>query len=475
MNNSLLPSSLSEIELLRLSANRLTADLTWRQSRNRLKSYRPYSKQSEFHAAGLTFRERLLMAGNQLGKTMAGSMEVAMHATGIYKPDWPGRRFTKATAGWAAGITGLSTRDTVQQMLLGKVGHLGTGSIPGDLIIDTSPARGVADQIDTVQVKHISGETSLISLKSYEQGREKWQGPSLDWVWFDEEPDLEIYTEGITRTNATGGLVWMTFTPLLGMSEVVKRFLMEKSADRHITQMTIEEAEHYTPEERTRIINSYPLHEREARTKGVPILGSGRVFPVTEESISEKAIEIPDTWARIAALDFGWDHPTAGVWLAHDRDADCVHVTDCYRAREATPVIVAAAVKPRGKWIPIAWPHDGLQHDKGSGKQLAELYREQDLKMLPEHATFGDDRGYGLEAGVIEMLDRMQTGRWKVAEHLADWWEEFRMYHRKDGLIVKLGDDLMSASRVGMMMLRHAKRKPGAAEAAAESVGGWMS
>jgi phage terminase large subunit-like protein len=475
MPNLQLPSSLSDPSLLKAIANKLEAELSLRASRTKLFRYQPYAKQRLFHHKGATFRERLLMAGNQLGKTIAGSMEAALHATGLYPEWWQGRRFAKPTVGWAAGITGETTRDTVQRMLFGRPGEWGTGAVPFDCIVEKNSARGIADLLDTVRIKHVTGGISSISLKSYEKGREKWQGETLDWVWYDEEPDEDIYTEGLTRTNATGGITWMTFTPLLGMSDVVKRYLVDKSPDRDVTQMTIEEAEHYTAEERTRIINSYPEHEREARTMGVPVLGSGRVFPVTEESIREQAIAIPDLWARLGALDFGWDHPTAWVALAHDRDADVVHVYDCYRARNVTPLIVAGAIKPRGPWIPLAWPHDGLQHDKGSGEQLAQQYRDQGLKMLPEKATFADDRGYGLEAGVMEMLDRMQTGRLKVAAHLTEWWEEFRLYHRKDGLIVKEGDDLMSATRVGLMMLRHAKRKPSAVKGTDSAPAGWLA
>jgi len=398
------------------------------------------------------------MAGNQLGKTWAGGNEAAIHATGLYPSWWTGKRFDKPTVGWAAGVTGETIRDSVQRVLMGRHTDIGTGAVPKDKIIDWSPSRGVADLMDTIEIKHASGGTSQITLKSYEKGREKWQAETLDWVWFDEEPDQDIYTEGVTRTNATKGIVWMTFTPLKGMSGVVKRFLLEKSPDRHVTTMTIEDAEHYTPEERARIISGYPEHEREARAKGIPTLGSGRVFPIAEERIREETIAIPAHWPRIAGLDIGWDHPTACAWLAWDKDTDTVHVYDCYRTREQTPVVHAAALNARGKWIPVAWPHDGLQHDKGSGEQIAQQYRDQGANLLPEKATFQDGSN-GVEAGILDMLDRMKTGRFKVAAHLNDWWEEFRLFHRKDGLIVKEGDDLMAATRYAMMMLRFAAVK----------------
>ena len=224
---------------------------------------------------------------------------------------------------------------------------------------------------------------------------------------------------------------------------------------RHVTRMTIDDAEHYTPEQRAEIIASYPAHERKARTKGIPVLGSGRVFPIDEDDIKIKAFEIPAHWPVIGGIDFGWDHPTAASKLAWDRDADVLYVTNSYGQREATPIIHAAAVKPWGAEMPWAWPHDGLQHDKGSGDELAAQYRAQGLNMLPEKATFPDG-GNGVEAGVAEMLDRMMSGRWKVFEHLEDWFSEFRLYHRKDGLIVKENDDRLCSSRYAMMMKRFA-------------------
>jgi hypothetical protein len=242
---------------------------------------------------------------------------------------------------------------------------------------------------------------------------------------------------------------------------------------RSITRMTIEDAGHYTEEQRAAIIASYPEHEREARVKGLPTMGSGRVFPINEDKITVEAFNIPREWARINGLDFGWDHPFAAVSSAWDRDADVWYVTACYRESKSTPVMHAASIKPWGDWIPCAWPHDGLQHDKGSGDQLASLYKDQGLNTLPERATF-EDGGNGVEAGVIEMLDLMQTGRFKVFAHLKEWFDEFRLYHRKDGKIVKERDDLLSATRYAVMMKRFAEAQPTGRKPGARRAGGWM-
>ena len=229
MNSSMLASARSPVSLdSKSELVSLLEERARRARRNRLATYRPYTKQREFHDAGTEHRERLLMAGNQLGKTFSGAAEVAYHLTGLYPPWWAGRRFDNPTRWWAGSKTGEVTRDGVQRLLVGEPkdeSKWGEGFIPGDLLVDWSRRQGVPDALDSVLVKHVSGETSTLGFKSYDQGREKWQGETLDGVWFDEEPPQDIYMEGLTRTNATGGVVFLTFTPLLGMSGVVSMFL----------------------------------------------------------------------------------------------------------------------------------------------------------------------------------------------------------------------------------------------------------
>lgn len=208
----------------------MAKELERRQRRNRLAAYSPYTKQRDFHAAGAEHRERLFMAGNQLGKTVAGSMEVSMHLTGRYPDWWEGRRFDRPGRWWASGASRESTRDSVQKLLLGPPeieDEWGTGALPDADILDVSRGRGVPNVVDSVTVRHVAGGAGTLLFKAYEQGREKWQADTLQGVWFDEEPPLDIYTEGLTRTNATGGLVFLTFTPLKGMSDVVRMFLSD--------------------------------------------------------------------------------------------------------------------------------------------------------------------------------------------------------------------------------------------------------
>jgi phage terminase large subunit-like protein len=248
-----------------------------RERQRRLFSYRPYPKQLEFHAAGKSHRERLLMAGNQQGKTWSKGFENAMHLTGrypgpgevfypteqeldrlsltdprqaaalyenlsqngllgadVYPEGWPGYRFTKPIWMWASSVTGDATRDNPQRILVGppsQKDQWGEGAIPrDDLLVREGRmaykmAQGTSDALEYILVRHVSGGNSILQFKSYSQGREKWQGPTIDLIWFDEEPPLDIYMEGLTRTNVRQGPVGVTFTPLQGMSGVVQLFI----------------------------------------------------------------------------------------------------------------------------------------------------------------------------------------------------------------------------------------------------------
>ena len=426
-----------------------------RRARQRFQTYHPTQAQAAFHQAGATRRERLLMAGNQLGKTWAGANEMAMHLTGHYPEGWQGRRFTSAIQAWLGSVSQEVSRATVQRLLLGR-GEADPLNRRALLAVPWQRVGGTGAGADEVLIQHASGGLSSLAFKSYAQGRERWQGASLDLVWFDEEPPMEVYMEGLTRTNATGGLVFATFTPLLGRTALVERFTQGDHTDRSLTTLALDDAEHLSAAEKRRILASYPPHEREVRANGVPVLGSGRVFDVAEEDVSLRPFDIPAHWPRLGALDFGWDHPTAAVEVAWDRERDIAYVLRAYRQRHATPQVHAATVLGWGRDLVWVWPHDGLAHDKTSGVTLAQQYRAHGLRMHPDRVTFPDGSN-GLEAGVMDMLQRLQSGRLRVFEGMPDWFEEYRLYHRKNGQIVAERDDLLSATRYALMGLRHAR------------------
>lgn len=428
-----------------------------------------YTKHVEFFNAGAAYRARLYMAGNRCGKTVSGAYETTCHATGLYPHWWTGKRFDHLTEGWAAGKTNETTRDIIQKELFGNVVYEngkktvdGTGLIPKHLIdrFNIRWKSGVADLIDVIRVKHVTGGWSLIGLKSYQQGRGSFEGTAKHYIWLDEEPPQEVYTECLTRTATTQGVVLITFTPLEGTTEMVDDFI-KKSAQgiTYMVQAGWNHAPHLTEKDKADLLSIFPKHEHEARSQGIPYAGSGMIFPVNEADIVVEPFAIPAHWPQIIGLDFGWDHPTGAALLAWDRDSDTIYLINEYRDREMTPAQHAPHILAMNYWCPTAWPHDGLQHDKGSGGELAEQYRTAKVNMLPEKATW-DDGSNGVEAGLMEMLTRMEQGRWKVFSTCEYWLEERRGYHREKGKVVKLKDDVISASRYALMMIRYAATKP---------------
>jgi phage terminase large subunit-like protein len=196
---------------------------------------RKYERHLEHFAAGRTYRERVLLAANRVGKTVAGAYEVSCHLTGEYPDWWEGRRFEHPVRVWAAGKTNETVRDIVQSALCGTIEHdggrrrfSGTGLIPGHLLGDVSWRQGVADVADIIRVKHKSGALSSLGLKSYQQGRGSFEGTAQHVIWFDEEPPADVYGEALIRTATTQGITILTFTPLEGMSEVVLSFLPQE-------------------------------------------------------------------------------------------------------------------------------------------------------------------------------------------------------------------------------------------------------
>jgi phage terminase large subunit-like protein len=185
-----------------------------------------YPKHLEFFAAGAVFRERCFLAANRIGKTEGvGAYEVTLHLTGQYPIWWRGRRFDKAISAWVAGKDSKTVREILQLKLLGPNGSFGTGMIPADTILATSPKPGVPDAVETILVQHLCGQKSRLMFKSYDQGRDSFVGTEQDVVWLDEECVRDIYVECLTRTMTTNGLILLTFTPLLGMTDIVKDFL----------------------------------------------------------------------------------------------------------------------------------------------------------------------------------------------------------------------------------------------------------
>ena len=446
---------------------RLKRVFEWQMAGDRIRTYRPYQWQKDFHEAGRDNPERMLMAANRVGKTVSAACEVSFHLTGDYPDWWTGKRFLTPTLIWTGSPTNETSKDIVQNELLGGLGEkLGTGWVPRAKLHGQPTTRqaGVKNVVDSFAVRHVSGGLSTCNLKTYEQGWQKWQGGQPHVVWMDEEPDdYKIFSESQTRILTSKGIVLVTFTPLLGVTDLVKHF-QDGGDGIYLKGASWDDAPHLAQADKDRLSSSYRAHERDARTAGIPMLGEGAVFPVSDDDIRVQPFDIPNHWARIKACDFGIDHPAAGAELAWDRDKDVIYVIDAYRKANETAPYHAAWFNKSNRMIPVAWPHDGMNREKSGGKMLADHYRDHQVNMLAKSARYpkvrGDDHDKGgpqpVEPIVDELLERMMTGRFKVFANLGDVFEEKRSYHRKDGLIVAKRDDILKAIFYGVMMKRYA-------------------
>jgi phage terminase large subunit-like protein len=405
-----------------------------------------YPKHLAFFEAGGKYRQRCIIAANRIGKTEGiGGYETALHLTGLYPDWWRGRRFGYGIKAWAAGRTGQTTRDTVQEVLLGPPGHMGEGMIPQDYILETKKkAGGVPDAIESVLVRHVSGTESRLVFKSYDQGRPAFEGTAQDLVWFDEECDDDVYGEAVVRTMTTDGLVMLTFTPLRGLTDVVLRFMPDgafpdRDTGLFVISATWDDAPHLGPREKQEILDATQPFLRDARSKGIPHLGAGSIYPVDVESLIVQPFEIGPYWPRAYAVDVGWER-TAAIWGALDRDSDVLYLYSEHYVGGEQPPMHAAAIRARGDWIRGVIDPAARGRSQTDGKALFDQYQQLGLDLLPADNT--------VWTGIEECWMRMTTGRLKAFSNLTNWLAELRLYRRDEkGKIVKDRDHLMDAMR----------------------------
>lgn len=457
-----------------------------RQSRRKIYTYYPdhgelsrelYPKHLSFFSAGKNYRQRLMLAANRVGKTEGvGLYELTHHLTGDYPAWWDGRKFSGKIKAWAAGDTKQTVREILQDKLLGPVGHWGTGLIPGDSIHKIVRGGGsVADSVDMIYVKHKSGGVSQLTLKSYDQRREAFQGTEQDVILLDEEPPEDIYTECLLRTMTNNGMLMLTFTPLMGMSHVVLAFLPggelqeKQDGSKFVVMATWDDVPHLNDDVKKELWESIPPFQRDARSKGIPQLGSGAIYPVPESDIVVPDFPIPDHWPRVYGMDVGWNR-TAVVWGAVDRDTQTVYLHSEHYRGQAEPVVHAESIKSRGEWIPGVIDPASRGRGQKDGDQLLDQYQQLGLDIV----TAVNAR----EAGIYSVWQRLSGGKLKVFESLGSWRSEFRLYRRDEkGNIIKENDHLMDATRYLVMSgIDIAKTKPERKQENYYAGGGsWMS
>lgn len=424
-----------------------------------------YDWQKKFIRATATYTQVALIAANRVGKTDTATYMDAIHLLGDYPDGWEGHKFDHPPLVWCLGYSGEKCRDLLQSAIIGKKidGVFQGGLIPSERIISTEPMTGTPNAVRSAYIRHASGGVSKVQFWSYTQGQHALMGDDIDWFHIDEEPeDEEIWPQVLTRTatgdKGKGGRGILTFTPENGRTELVIKFLDDPSPVQFCMTVGWNDAPHLTEATKAGLLASYPSHQRDMRTKGIPMLGVGRIYDFDEELITCDPFEIPKHWFVINGMDFGWDHPQAQVQLAIDQENESFYITRAWKAEKTSPAEAWGSVNSWARGVPTAWPQDGLQTEKGSGLQQKSYYTKAGFLMLEEHAQWPDG-SRAVEPGIFELHDLMRAGRLKVFRGLRDWFEEFNFYHRDEkGKIVKKRDDLLDGTRYAYMMRRYAIR-----------------
>lgn len=423
-----------------------------------------YQKHTDFFALGAEKKYRLFFGPNGCGKSEGcGAYETTCHLTGLYPEWWVGKRYNRPIQAWAAGDTSKTLRESLQPKLFGTTGMQGTGIIPGDLI--GKIANKNTDTIDFALIQHVSGGWSKLVIKSYEEGRASFQASDVDWIWLDEEPPPEVYTECVQRFRGhtrEGGLI-ITETPMYGVSEVFSWFVPAYSIDyneeeyaqsgRGCIHCTWDDVPHITDDEKREKKLNTLAHELSARTEGLPDAGGAMVFGFPEDEFVIEPMRggIPKWWPRICGLDIGWDHPTAAAWGAHDRDTDTLYIYSDYKMSRKLPSEHISALKARGLRIPIAIDPSAKKTDPVSGESAYLAYTDKKNGLRVRLANNAVDEG------LRALYTRFANGKIKVVSTCTDWIKEYRNYRTdKRNQIIKVNDDLMDATRYLNMELAHA-------------------
>lgn len=447
-------------------------------SQTKLEDYEPYIFQRKWHNGkdrnGNLAHQKFLQAANQVGKTTAAAAECSFHATGLY-PDWyTGVRISNPKLIQVSGVTNDTTRDICQKELLGDPEDekmFGTGTIPKHLIVGKDRKPGIPNALDSVRVRHANGHDVTIKFRAYEAGFKKFMGHRNDVNWLDEEPPPEIWSQILRSQIARPeGIILCTFTPENGATQLVTQINDELMADQTFVNAGWIDAPHIAnnPERMEQLLSQFPPHERDMRSKGVPLMGVGLIFPIADEEIITPPIEIPGHWPRVNGLDFGWTHPFAVAHVAHDVQNDIAYLYNEFSQSQVQAPIVASHIKQVGPWIPNIWPHDGMgQGDTQKDKSKKKLLEDEGVLMhhtwFTNPPAFGVEEGKGgnnVDIGLFDMHNRMTSGRFKVFETCTGFFKEKALYHRKlkngQSEVVKLNDDIISATRYAVMSLRHA-------------------
>ena len=418
---------------------------------NQLKYFRPFEHQLKFFQTIST--RRGILAANRIGKTVSTCYETAMHLTGQYPTWWTGHRFTKPITCMVAGEGWSQVALVLQNELLGapdikQTDSLGTGAIPRVAILRDTMRSDGANCIG-VEIQHTSGGKSYLLFANYTQEVRQLQGFKLDLAVFDEQPPDDFFSEIVTRTATTQGMILCSFTPLKGLNGLVSKFWNREEGYDYI-RVSWDDVPEYDLWSEPFLLNStrqqlerdYLPHEREARMQGRPIMGKGAVFQIrnwpTYRSGDYKFAEMRNI-QRVIALDLGLVNDKTVIslmyWDPYERSAWLHRQIVVQGVEEAVPTqYINHLLRPEVYGTPIVLPADASTPGRYtmSSTSIRELFEQYELNVI-ERAIMNPPDPQGRVTnhksyGINQMRQMLEVGSLQVNENCTDFLREAQNY-----------------------------------------------
>lgn len=450
----------------------------------RFEFYRPYPVFQDFHQLGNEASIRLLLAANRIGKTYSCLAEFAMHATATYPDDWKGYRYKKKNLTmWVGGITGFEAEDLSRRLFEGSSND--PAFIHESLVVYTNRKER------RYKINNGNGGITNIAIKTY-GGREQqnelstWKAAKVDCILLDEQPTISVFSECCMRIMNTSpddhGMIIIAATCtqftqfVLGFTQRIERSEIDKNGQKVIEEKQVnvgsgeikdgkvfllagwDDAQHLDEKQKKNMLANMLPAEIEARTKGMPSIGSGMVYPVLEELITCEAFDIPDHYARIIGMDFGWSDPTALIFGALDRDTGVLYITFEYSMSGKTPDSHLADLQTMNLadslwWSPVMGDPAGQASSQKDGESLFNIYKEKGLNLRKADNA--------RSAGILTCLQMMLDGKLKIFKsRCPKLLNEIRTYaYDSKGRIVDGNDHLLDAMRYMIMGIGYAETK----------------
>lgn len=410
-----------------------------------------YPKQMDLMRAGTRHRYRALIGGNGSGKSLYLAIETYFHMSGKYPHWWEGHRFKTPINAWLCGREAKILREGLQEILFGGIGEddFGTGIIPRDYLTDEKgflqkwAMSGTANAVGMFRVKHFDRNGnfdgwSKCEFKQYSQGWAEFQGPTRQWIGFDEEPDDgKILAECGARLRGKDGQppghFLAAFTPTNGFRDVYAAFVPNgvfpvdgvnpENPSFYVQRIGWSDSPHLDEEWKTSQIAQWKLTDPnniEARTEGYAAMGAGRVYPVDESFVVVPRIRIPEYWPKWFGLDPGAAN-FAVMWLCKDPNSGVTYVYDEYKVkRHVNYAIHADAIKSRGKWIAGGIdPHEAVK-PRDTGETVQTYFESHGLSLV---SAKGDS-----DATRIRIRAMLDSGALKIMDNCMGLLAEIRTY-----------------------------------------------